>query len=401
MYSVFVYSDFLLPTNCCYAGVAHCLGELYRLFGRRVTSGLTETINIAAKLMKFNEDFVRKDALQMLDKALEGCGGSGPFTAYSEAHRIVMRVGVTDKSFIVRLAAARCLKTFANIDSPGLGPAELEGSIVYCLKALVDPTSSVRDAFAEALGGLLALATNPEAQVKRGNKITVPARKLEDNLQKHFILPFVKGKDLNACCLLTDEIDLRINENVQKALSHAHSPCDSLAIYSYWLALLMLLWWQVASGIHAKDIQIGLTLSWVFFLQVLHQKYHVLENELQNYALLAMDILKGNDLADPHALFSMPIATNMSGLNNNEGTHDDICIYIRFMFACMGDAGIKSAIQGSNVPNPDEAVPSFVSGAMAKAGKGLLEGTLQAGTSAVSDKLLDLVGLGGKSAADI
>src|SRR5437762_2091742 len=49
----------------------------------------------------------------------------------------------------------------------------------------------------------------------------------------------------------------------------------------------------------------------------------------------------------------------------------------------MGDAGIKSAIQGSNVPNPDEAVPSFVSGAMAKAGKGLLEGTLQAGTSEI------------------
>src|SRR2546422_11349542 len=66
----------------------------------------------------------------------------------------------------------------------------------------------------------------------------------------------------------------------------------------------------------------------------------------------------------------------------------------------MGDAGIKSAMQGSNVPNPDEAVPSFVSGVMAKAGKGLLEGTLQAGSSAVSDKLLDLVGLGGKSAAD-
>src|SRR5256885_12232601 len=37
---------------------------------------------------------------------------------------------------------------------------------------------------------------------------------------------------------------------------------------------------------------------------------------------------------------------------------------------------------------------------MAKAGKGLLEGTLQAGTSAVSDRLIDLVGLGGKSAAD-
>src|SRR6516162_11580405 len=60
----------------------------------------------------------------------------------------------------------------------------------------------------------------------------------------------------------------------------------------------------------------------------------------------------------------------------------------------MGDAGIKSAIQGPNVPNPVEAVPSFVSGAMSKAGKGLLEGPLQAGTSAVSDNLFDLVGLG-------
>src|SRR3989454_11123617 len=66
----------------------------------------------------------------------------------------------------------------------------------------------------------------------------------------------------------------------------------------------------------------------------------------------------------------------------------------------MGDGGITSAVQGSNVPNPDEAVPSFVSGAMANAGNGLLEGTLQAGTCAVSDKLLDLAGLGGKSAAD-
>src|SRR6476660_7615050 len=43
----------------------------------------------------------------------------------------------------------------------------------------------------------------------------------------------------------------------------------------------------------------------------------------------------------------------------------------------VGHAGIESAIQGCDVPNPDEAVPS-----------------------AVSDKLLVFVGLGGKSAAD-
>src|SRR5829696_8894937 len=50
----------------------------------------------------------------------------------------------------------------------------------------------------------------------------------------------------------------------------------------------------------------------------------------------------------------------------------------------IGDAGIKSAIQGSNVANPDEAVPSFVSGPIAAAGKGLLEGTLECGTCAVA-----------------
>src|SRR2546423_14242974 len=66
----------------------------------------------------------------------------------------------------------------------------------------------------------------------------------------------------------------------------------------------------------------------------------------------------------------------------------------------MADAGIKAAIQGSNVPNADEAVSSFVSGAMAKAGKGLVEGRLHGGVSAVSDKLVDLIGLGDSHAAE-
>src|SRR5436189_6149033 len=61
----------------------------------------------------------------------------------------------------------------------------------------------------------------------------------------------------------------------------------------------------------------------------------------------------------------------------------------------MGDAGVKSAIQGSNVPNPDEAVASVVSGALAKAGKGLLDGTLHARISAVSDLLSDWIRHGG------
>src|SRR5438445_12161382 len=54
----------------------------------------------------------------------------------------------------------------------------------------------------------------------------------------------------------------------------------------------------------------------------------------------------------------------------------------------MGDAGIKSAIHGSHVPNPAQAVPRFVPADMARAGIGLLEGALRVGTSAVSHKLL-------------
>src|SRR6185503_838915 len=55
---------------------------------------------------------------------------------------------------------------------------------------------------------------------------------------------------------------------------------------------------------------------------------------------------------------------------------------------------------GSGGSQGDLLAPDNSTVGMGEAGKGLLEGTLHAGTSAVSDKLLDLVGLGGKSAAD-
>src|SRR5437763_17016799 len=63
----------------------------------------------------------------------------------------------------------------------------------------------------------------------------------------------------------------------------------------------------------------------------------------------------------------------------------------------MGDAGITSAIQGPTVPKPDAALSSFVSGAMAKAGKGRMAGTLQAGNPAGFDKMVDGGGLAGQS----
>src|SRR5215469_8161808 len=76
------------------------------------------------------------------------------------------------------------------------------------------------------------------------------------------------------------------------------------------------------------------------------------------------------------------------------------------MFGAIA-GGIASALAGGAMSKlfggGQKAASGGIQGdvlATAKAGKGLLEGTLQAGTSAVSDKLLDLVGLGGKSAAD-
>src|SRR5438270_13733936 len=59
----------------------------------------------------------------------------------------------------------------------------------------------------------------------------------------------------------------------------------------------------------------------------------------------------------------------------------------------MGDAGIKAALHGATVPDPDEAVPSFVTGAMAKAGKGLLQVTFQQPTGGGSRHGRGFVGL--------
>ncbi|KAK3132983.1 hypothetical protein QOZ80_6AG0530430 [Eleusine coracana subsp. coracana] len=232
------------------AGAAQCLGEIYRLFGRKITAGLIETSSIVARLMKYHEDFVRQDALLLLENALEGSGGGGGAAAYLEAFRIIMRGGVQDKSFIVRVAAARCLKAFANIGGPGLGMTDLDTSMTSCVKGLEDTISSVRDSFAEALGAILALSVNPDAQVRKGGKKqSAPAKKFEDGVQKHLILPFVK-----------------------------------------------------AHGANAKKLRIGLALSWVFFLQMIHLKYGTADSELQNYAIQAMEILQGNDSPDPHAL---------------------------------------------------------------------------------------------------
>ncbi|KAG5247588.1 HEAT repeat-containing protein [Salix suchowensis] len=207
------------------AGAARCLGELYQHFGRKITSGLPETTIIASKLMKFHEDFVRQEALLMLEKALEGSRGSAASTAYTEAFRLI---------------TPRCLKVFASIGGPCVGVGELR---IQLLIALEDPVLLVRDAFSEALGSLLALGMNPEAQVfNLGKRSISPAKKLEGGLQRHLALPFTKG-------------------------------CEN-----------------------------GITLSWVYFLQAIRLKYLHPDSELQQYALQVMEMLHPDTCVDAHAL---------------------------------------------------------------------------------------------------
>jgi hypothetical protein len=76
--------------------------------------------------------------LLLLENALEGSGGGGAPAAYMEAYRIIMRLGLIDKSFIVRLAAARCLRTFGSIGCIGIGMPELENSLGYCVKVILE-----------------------------------------------------------------------------------------------------------------------------------------------------------------------------------------------------------------------------------------------------------------------
>lgn len=71
----------------------------------------------------------------MLQNALEGSGGNAASLGYVEAYRLITRSAIGDKSFVVRIAAARCLKAFAIIGGPGLAMGELENAASYCVKA--------------------------------------------------------------------------------------------------------------------------------------------------------------------------------------------------------------------------------------------------------------------------
>ncbi|KAK9106905.1 hypothetical protein Syun_022916 [Stephania yunnanensis] len=230
------------------AGAAKCLGELYHHFGRKITSGLLETTNIVGKLLKFYEDFVRQEALELLHNALEGSGGNGASTAYAEAFRLITRLGVGDKSFIVRIAAARCLKAFANISGPGLGVAELEYSYSYCLKAEERVVLRSRVAYAAWLGSQIALGVFP----------------------------------------------LAYNDMKQLGAPRSKSFANSLTSF------LLLKFWDSDSVLQFELL--GLNLFILFVLHAMQLKHVRPDGDLANFALHAIEMLHGDSTVDAHAL---------------------------------------------------------------------------------------------------
>ncbi|XP_068489389.1 protein SWEETIE isoform X2 [Phaseolus vulgaris] len=91
---------------------------------------------------------------------------------------------------------------------------------------------------------------NPEAQVQpKGKGPLHQAKKLEGGLQKHLILVFTK-----------------------------------------------------VSGVKSRNVRTGLTLAWVFLLQVIRIKYLLPDSELQNLALQVMEMLRAETSVDAHAL---------------------------------------------------------------------------------------------------
>ncbi|KAJ7552272.1 hypothetical protein O6H91_06G048200 [Diphasiastrum complanatum] len=219
-------------------GAAQLLGALYRFYGQKLNSGLSETSSIVTKLMKLPELAARHAALQLLQAAIEGSGGGGTQPAYSEALRVITRLGATDKSPTIRAAAACCLRALAESGGPGLVAGVLETCALLCVKALEDPAQPVRDSFAAALGALLAIDLNPQLQVLSKNKepVSLTAKTLEGGLKKHLIVPFIR-----------------------------------------------------ASGPRVRDVRFGLTMAWVAFLQRVHVTHS--DFELAEFAMQALSML--------------------------------------------------------------------------------------------------------------
>ncbi|KAL2329485.1 hypothetical protein Fmac_017066 [Flemingia macrophylla] len=238
-----------LVNEICVLGALLNLKEKYLIFREEDTKGRILITDVFTQLLSIHRDGRRQIHGHELGDMLSNCFGVCSFNTLEELLELRGRTTLS-KSFYVKIFFFDLLKNFKNFNGKGLGISLLSVRHLFCYTAARYPVSSVRDAFAETLGSLLALGMNPEAQVQPRGKNPLPqGKKQEGGLQKHLILAFTK-----------------------------------------------------ASGVKSRDVRVGLTLAWVFFLQVIRIKYLLPDSELQHFALQVMEMLRAETSVDAHAL---------------------------------------------------------------------------------------------------
>ncbi|CAI5959281.1 unnamed protein product, partial [Closterium sp. NIES-65] len=220
-------------------GALEALTTITRVFGTRIASSLTETVNVVSRLLRNAEPSVRNASLQLLLAAIEVMKGAGPTSAYTDAVRALSGYGVRDRSALVRETTAHCIQALAVTGGPGLAGGALDSMAQLCVKAVDDPAQAVRDAFAAALGAVVALGLNPSAQiVPRGKSSAAPPKAMDNAIQKYLTTPFVR-----------------------------------------------------APASRSKEIRLAIAMAWVALLQSLRAQYGVADMDLVPYGMQALALL--------------------------------------------------------------------------------------------------------------
>ncbi|KAF7644185.1 hypothetical protein LDENG_00226290, partial [Lucifuga dentata] len=144
-----------LPTRL--AAIA-CLGALYEQLGRMLVGSFRDTLTNLLKAMKNAESQGRHEIMLSVEKMLRGLGVSA-----APCHRDIYKAArtcLTDRSMVVRCAAAKCLLELQR-DAGFLWSSELENVATVCFRAFEGSNRDVRAAVAKLLGTLLAAAMIP------------------------------------------------------------------------------------------------------------------------------------------------------------------------------------------------------------------------------------------------
>ncbi|XP_077421106.1 HEAT repeat-containing protein 5A isoform X2 [Vanacampus margaritifer] len=149
-------SPWALPNRL--AAVA-CLGATFEQLGRMLGGLFKETLANLLKALKHAESQGRYEIMAALERMLRGLGAGGV-----PGHRDIYKAArtcLTDRSMVVRCAAANCLLELQR-EATFLWTSELENAATLCFRAFEGSDRQARVAVAKLLGSLLAAALEPK-----------------------------------------------------------------------------------------------------------------------------------------------------------------------------------------------------------------------------------------------